>query len=944
MKFKLILLWALIFVSGPCQSQVSTGLQQNDSLPLDPAVRYGKLENGFTYYLRNTRSPENKVRFNLVVKAGWDHEEDDQREYAHLLEHMLAKETRSYPNLKTHFYQEGRTRHAFTKTHSTEYFATIPRNDPQVFDDGLQVLLDWAQGNEWKLKSIAVERGAVEGEMRTSNPYRDWKTRKLEWEVLETIGYNPLEPKKSLKNIKNFNPEAFYRYYNHWYRPDLQAAIIVGEINVDSLERVIKKRFGALKGPSNPPDPKKYLDEQRIHFDGKIHFSTVTDSLEDKINLEIIKVRPNYELHPKSQRDYKVMLLQQLYMNLLSKRAEKFNEQRDRPFSYFWANYRSGLIAGEKINATQMRLELDSNYGTKLKSEFLKGIKAWKQMHLELDQRELEEVKTELLSNYRKPKIIQDFSERLQEHFVHGKAAPNPEVEEKIIKDLLKKVSVRELQIFVKEKGRLDKDTHFVFFKGKNTELPSYDVFNQWIKEVDTMQVEPLKTPVPPVESLEDVVEIASCLTSEDITVKKNLIGVSTVELPHGIKLVLKPTSPAMELYKNTVFIRGFRSSNIPINNEEAYLAAQAAPEVIPYNGAGPYSKFEIERFLNNKEMSLQLQLEKDNQLIYSKSKRDDLGELLNLLYLYLSHTKVDPEAFDAWKTNKRNELQGKGIRGSAEFIMDKIMPMWYSEVPVLQLDDLEKLDPEQVYSAKQHWFSSIENYTFIITGDFETENLLPVLIEKLSGFPTKKVHSPVFKKSFDFPLKKMNEKLEYKNIDAAYVRLFFPVEVSKDIKTQIELRLLSRALKKRIWDRLRQGSYAPIGTGGWLDKENGIYAMWIDFDSTLGDEEKMITWALEEFRNLKKYGVEKEWLENAINEEIRRYESGFGNFHYYDFWGDYLQQKLDNEENPEEEVLQYGTILEHFINLEDINTAAKNYLNEDHLQQFIGYPEDYLD
>ena len=157
----------------------------------------------------------------MVVKAGWDHEDPNQREYAHLLEHLLAKETRNFPRLKNYFYQDGqRGRLAFTKTQSTEYFATIPRNDKQVFSDGLQVLLDWAQGNEWKPESIAVERGAIEGEMRSTDPYQDWKTRSMEQKVLETMGYNPVDLRKSLESIKTFNPEAFYRFYTDWYRPD----------------------------------------------------------------------------------------------------------------------------------------------------------------------------------------------------------------------------------------------------------------------------------------------------------------------------------------------------------------------------------------------------------------------------------------------------------------------------------------------------------------------------------------------------------------------------------------------------------------------------------------------------------------------------------------------------------------------------------------------------
>lgn len=937
-----ILLSTVLFIMGSCHSQAAAKLQQNDSIPLDPGVRYGKLKNGFTYYLRKTGSGEKVVRFDLVVKAGWDHEDSDQLEYAHLVEHLLAKETLHFPNLKTHFYNAGRKRHAFTESRRTQYFATIPRNDENVFNDGLQVLYDWASRNSaWTPESIAVERGAIEGEMRTNDPYRDWKKRSMEGEVLKKMGYQAHDPEKSLSNIKYFDVQAFYHFYKDWYRPDLQAAIIVGDINVDSLEGAIKERFGGLKGPNNPPNPKKYLDAQTVHFDEKVHYTTINDSLESEIQLEVLRVRPNYEFSPKTRADYRKMLMQQLYMVLLDKRAKQAEQQYDPPFSYFSANYRYGVMAGGQINATQMSLTLESDDLEKLKVQFKRGIQAWKQLHLEITPTEIKDSKKQIRSNNSNQRVrAKELAEKYQDHFVHGKAAPNPEVEAKLINDLLKEISVGELQTFIKEKSNLDKNTHFIFFKRRNIGLPANEVFERWIQEVNNMPTEPLEAPAPALLTLGNVFSIPTSLGLQDVDVTEDVIGVSTIKLPNGITLVLKPSTPSMDIYKNEVSIQGFRPNQIPLENREAYLAAQVAPEVIMFTGAGPFSKFDIDRFINGKQMDLQFRLNKDNQLISGKSKIQDVPELLNLLYLYLVNPRKDNKAFDVWKGVKIDELKGRGLRGSASFIMDEIAHLWYPQVPTLGIKDLEQFRADQVYEAAQQWFSSIENYTFIITGDFQSESLLPVVVNRLSGFPAKRGALQNLNKNFDFPVAKMRESFEFENIDAAYVRLHFPIKVKRDLKTQIELNLLSRALNERIWDKLREGSYAPNVNGEWWDVENGVYAFIVNFDCTIGEEEKMIAWALEEFRSLKKQGVEKEWLDTAIAEELNRYENGFTSFHYYNFWQDYLQRKMKNDEDLENEVLKYGTILDHFVNLQDINTAANKYISEEHLQQFIGFPE----
>ena len=57
-------------------------------LPLDPAIRTGKLPNGLTYFIRKNAKPENRALLRLAVQAGSIDEADDQRGLAHMLEHM----------------------------------------------------------------------------------------------------------------------------------------------------------------------------------------------------------------------------------------------------------------------------------------------------------------------------------------------------------------------------------------------------------------------------------------------------------------------------------------------------------------------------------------------------------------------------------------------------------------------------------------------------------------------------------------------------------------------------------------------------------------------------------------------------------------------------------------------------------------------------------------
>lgn len=275
-------------------------------------------------------------------------------------------------------------------------------------------------------------------------------------------------------------------------------------------------------------------------------------------------------------------------------------------------------------------------------------------------------------------------------------------------------------------------------------------------------------------------------------------------------------------------------------------------------------------------------------------------------------------------------------------FINREIEGRWYPNIPQLKLEDLETLTRKRILSASNEWFSDLGGYTFIFTGDFQTDKLLPKIVRRLSVFDKEKPQRSSAISSFVYPLKKMDETIYLNNINQAYVNLFFPIKANKDIKTQIELRLISKALDERIFKRLRDGCYAPNAGGVWVDDRNGVYSFRIKFNSELGDEQTMSDYAVEEFNKLKEEGVSKEWLAIAIADELNNYEKGFNHFGYANFWPDYIQEKIKNEEKFSSEILQYGTMLEHFITLEDINTTARRCLTQENLQQFMMLPNWY--
>lgn len=942
-KYYLFGLFFLWLWSALCQQQPNN--PYNDNLALDPAIRYGKLDNGFTYYLQNNDSRSNSIELRMVVKAGMYHEDKDQLEYAHLLEHIGATGTKHFPLIKEYFGTSGRYIHAGTRNHHTYYFARIPSGDKEVLDSGLQVLRDWAQDISFENESINVEREAVLAEMRVNDPYKEWLSTVIKEEILKNTGVPIREQKASVKNIKDFDKNAFLGFYKDWYRPDLEAAIVVGDINVDSVELDIKRLFSDLKTPNNPKNASKQLEKWKIKHKGENQYATIRDTVSFNSRVYVIGKFLDRKKNPKNPSDYKAMLLQELYELMITPKVKQLEQQFDPPFSQFFMKYGSTKIEGQ-LNYDQMRVDFENDEPKQIKEQFFKALVARKQIHMGFTNSELDKAKKEILKNYSKKKNSNSsLVTKYMYHFVRGAAAPDPQKELKLISRLLDDIDLKEIKAFIEDKGDLKKNMNFLFFKGKENTIPNYNIFKQWVNEVDSMKIEPLPPVEPPLESLEKEVQIPGVEYAVIEEVSENILGVSKIVLKNGIKLLLKPTKPKSDRYCNSIVINAFRPNTVSLENREEYLSAKVLPEVLKFTGAGSLTKFELENFKQNKDLRLNFELGRDYQKIYARSKEVYLDELLNLLYLYLEKPRIDKDGFIAWKTNQEEILMKDGLgRGNSNFYMDMILALWYPEVPNLKIRDLNDLTTKKVFKAHNRWFSDLSDYTFIITGDFDSDDLAERVVQKLAGFPVETKKSSKERSNIKFPLKKMDKTIRLKNIDQAYVRLYFPITASRDIKTQIELKLLSQALNERIFDRLREGCYSPAAGGEWMDIEKDVYSYNIRFDSELGNEDKLIHMALEEFRKLRKDGVDKEWLEKTRRDEKATYGTSLDYFGLFPFWPEYIQRKISIGEDIEKDVLQYKTVLEHFISLEDVNTAAKKYLNEKNVQKFIILPAEYSD
>ena len=259
MRFNLrtLLLSALLFVMA-IPAAAKNG---NDGLPLDPTVRVGKLKNGLTYYIRHNANPENIVNFYIAQKVGSIQEEEHQRGLAHFLEHMCFNGTDHFPDKALINYLEsigvkfGADLNAYTSIDETVYnIDNVPVNVAGAIDSCLWILRDWADGLTLSPAEIDKERGVIHEEWRGRNSAMMRMQERMLVDIFPGSRYGERLPIGIMEVVDNFPYEALEEYYKKWYRPDLQGIIVVGDIDVDDIEKRIKEIFKSVKKAKKPAE------------------------------------------------------------------------------------------------------------------------------------------------------------------------------------------------------------------------------------------------------------------------------------------------------------------------------------------------------------------------------------------------------------------------------------------------------------------------------------------------------------------------------------------------------------------------------------------------------------------------------------------------------------------------------------------------------------------
>ncbi len=694
----------------------------------DPNVKIGKLDNGLTYYIRENNKPEDRVIMRIVVNAGSMQETDAQVGLAHFAEHMAFNGIEGYPGntmideLQKIGVSFGRQINAYTSFDETVYEVTLPTDDSKNIEMGMNILKGWANGILFDNKEIDQERGIIVEEYRTGLGADD-RMRK-QWFPVAFNGSRYAErlPIGTLENIQNFEYQTIKDFYAEWYRPDLQALIIVGDIDAEQIEREIKEKFTAI--------PKRENSQPKIIYeipDNKEPLVAICTDKEAR-GSQFMVFRKFDEFTMKTEGDFKKMLAIDLYNMMLSSRFAELQQKADCPFLGASSGYGAFIGScdvymgsgaakeGRVIESLQTILREDYRV---LKHGFV--------------QTEFDRAKEEILSRYERAANEADktesmsFTEEYVQHYLKGAPIPGAKREFVFAKRYLPQITLEEVNAFAKEWIIADNLVAIVMAPDKEgVQVPTKEEVLAVINDKSLMEVEAY---VDTYKEKEIVDKTTLTKGKVESTKELTVIGAKELTLSNGIKVILKQTTFKNDEIQFSAISKG-GASLYPV---EDLPSLNFATQLLDRAGLGELDLLSLQKKLQGKQVSLSPYISTMEEGMSGSSTPKDLETFFQILHAQFTAPRHDPSVRELVISETAEGLKMINAMPKYKFI-GKLMEEAtqnnpYAKTQLSFTDDyLKQVDYERAFQIYKERFANPADFTFIFVGNFDEKALTEYL------------------------------------------------------------------------------------------------------------------------------------------------------------------------------------------------------------------------
>lgn len=913
---------------------VSDSLRYNQPLPFDSGVKVGKLPNGFQYFIRKNVEPKNRVTMYLALKVGSILENESQLGLAHFIEHMNFNGLKHFPkNELVNYLQKvgvsfGSDLNAYTGFDQTVYQLPIPSDDPEILKNGLQVMRDWAQDALLTSEEIDKERGVIMEEMRGGRGASQRMQDKYMPMIFNNSRYAHRLPIGTEEIVTKFPHEEIRKFYKDWYRPDLQAIIIVGDIDVNQMEKEVKRLFSDMRVHPNPPKRETF----NVSLLNKNQFIAVTDP---EMTAVVTQMYIKHEKTPmKTIGDYRESLLNSVYQQMLGNRFAELGQVATPPF----------FTASVGIGDFLANLQVYSAYVVTKPNEYEVGFKALvreleRAQKFGFSQSEFDRAIAALNKGneagyIERDKIKSDaYVNTYLNYFLEDAPAVSNEDAYKITKALLPTLKLEEVNAITgKYYTDLNRDIVIMAPEKDKNSLPNENQINKWIAEVKAENITPYE------DKVSDLPLLSTTPQKGTIVAEKELAAVNAKELTlsNGVRVILKPTT-----FKNDqILINAYSPGGISLYDDKDYFSATYANNLVSSSGLGQLNSIELGKYLTGKKVSVRPFVSGQSEGFFASSDKEGLKTAFELIYGYFTEPRIDDEIFQS--TISRSILAMANQENDPNFIFSrsnstKLYNGNIRRVPATQ-DNIKSISKDLALKIYKDRFADASDFIFVIVGSINENEIKPLLEEYLASLPTLKRGEKARDLGIYEPKKGFKNVVQKGKEDKVTVILNYFGDYQYEEMENLNMRALQSAMTIKLVERLREEEGGVYGTGANFNASKyprGRFSFRISFGTSPEKYESLIKMSLEEIQKIKKKGPLQADLDKFKIEQKRKIELAVKE---NSFWSQYIM--LSYEYNlPLEEPAKMLERLDK-INTKSVKKVANKYLKNDQLFEFILLPE----
>jgi zinc protease len=851
-----------------------TGLDLNSKLPEDPNVSKGVLKNGMTYYVRANETPKNRAELFLIVRAGSIDEDDDQQGLAHFCEHMSFNGTKNFPKHELVKYFEsigmdfGAEINAYTSFDETVYTLTVPLEDPEFIEKGLQVLYDWACQVTDSDEEINNERGVIHEEWRGGRNATFRMQQKWLPVFLHNSKYANRLPIGKMDIVDHCKPEKLRRFRKDWYRPDLQAVIVVGDFDQKEMVETIKKKFSTIPKAENPRE-KKFFDIP----DHKETLVSINTDKEAQYPIAFLFYKHPLQIS-KTLGDYRNSIIRSLYNGMINNRLAEKTQLAEPPFLMGSSSYTT--MFGPKSEYECVAVTKNGEIEKGLKAVLIENERV---RQFGFTETELERQKTAVLNSMEKMykernngKSKKYASEYKRNFLMTKEAFPGIEKEYEYYKAFMPTITVNEINKLAEE--WVTDENRVVVITAPEIEgvkIPTEEELRGLLEDVKKEKIEAYVDAVTNVPLIEDEP------FGSKVVAEKQLENVGAVEwtLENGAKVVVKTTN----FKDDEVLFRAWSLGGSSLYGIEDVVSADLTTSLIAQSGVADFNKITLGKMLSDKVFRVSPYLNSLREGFSGNSSVKDAETLLQMVYLHFTSPRFDETGYKSLMSQYNSILENRSASPMAAFrdTLKVVMANYNKRVRPMTVELLKEASFKRMSEIGKDRFKNAADFKFFFVGNIDLKTFKPLVEKYIGGIPSSSEKEKWVDLNINKPEGVVERVVKKGQEDKSIQYISFHGDFEYTSQNKVQLDAMSKILTTRLLEVIREDKSSVYSIGAYDSASKfpkAKYSVTISYGTAPDKLNELKKAVFEEIKKFVKNGPSEEELAKAQEKMLRDRET----------------------------------------------------------------------